>query len=193
MPASRLRKLRTLFRIPQVDLRQRSVRHALVRSLQHTNLCNNPKTRWAAQQTLLAPRQNFGPAMTSVTDQPLTAAQIHASQVRIWRTSFGARPAPVSENNLFAPALVLPNHIHRLLAIRWHLGTFPIPPTNPRAAARVKQLRPPLQMLSTPHPPPDALLAIASAIEKIRRIGLRSGQPTSNSQPSSPPPSLESA
>lgn len=114
------------------------------------------KSRWAAQQPLLALRQNFGPTMTTVADQLLTTSQIHASQVRTWRTSFGARPArpaPVFENNRFAPALKLPNHTHCLLTIRWHLGTFfPIPPTNPRASAQVKQLRLPLKILSAPPP-----------------------------------------
>lgn len=124
MPASRLRKLRALFRVRAVDLWLRSMGHVLVHSLQHTSLSNKSKPHWIVRQTLLALHHNVGPDMTAAVDSALTPAQQHIEEARNWRTSFGARPARVFGNNQFAPALELPCYAHHLLAICWIMGHF---------------------------------------------------------------------
>ena len=71
----------------------------------------------------------------------------------------------------FAPAVLLPDHQDRKLAIRFHLGTFPIPPRCPAAREALRPLRDQLRsLLFPPHPSVQRLEAISRVLATIRRL-----------------------
>ena len=108
----------------------------LATKLKQKEACDDDKTKKLARRDIMiVDSRSEHNALIRALRRPLTKDEINRRSLVVWNSS-RTRPRRLPE---FIPrrwplALQIPNkhHVERSMAIRWHLGTFPIPlPSSP--------------------------------------------------------------
>lgn len=120
-----------------------------------------------AQEALQGPR-----AERTMEEADISTRQsfdLRRELLTTWRNALqGRRTTPVPAQNQSPTAVILQTTENRLLAIRWHLGTFPIRPWYPNLRILFRNYTQPLRLLTKAVLSPEGIQNILDCINQIR-------------------------
>ena len=152
--------------------------HALVRSLKQLHASKDPTISWHASQTLNALYGASNDGIQEALHRSKKQKEFWNEVREVWKSNLaGPRSAPAYDENRFAPAFAIEEYGDRMLAVRWHLATFPIPPRSEHPRRQVLEATTALSRLSKQQPTAADMEDINNAIRAIREISSQQTAP----------------
>ena len=141
-----IKLLCAMYRIRSIQTMRDDFTQQLATKLKQKEACDDAKTKKLARRDIMiVDSRSEHNALRRALRRPLTKDEINRRSLVVWNSSrTGPRRPPEFIPRRWPLALQIPNkhHVERSMAIRWHLGTFPIPlPSSPLQTHLRLQLR----------------------------------------------------